>query len=235
MSAVVHKARPLTVSERSATYADALSFYGERERMKRGFAKLGWVVGGVGMVAITASAIGWTIMLPLKSTELRFIVDNKATGDMTYTVRADEAEALFGTKEAEHFLAQYVENREGYVPETDKRHWDVIREMSSAEVFVEYTGWRKTDLSPVKQLGAAGHVKISDISFTPHGKGDNGTFEYTVRFRRQEVRDDTVGPVKPFSTVIDFQWHPKAAQTVQEGIDNPGGMVVVAYSVPRPD
>ncbi len=235
MSAVVDDARPLTPDERHAVYADALSFYGERERIKRAISKLGWVAGVFGAVCITASAVGWTIMLPLKSTELRFVIYNETTGQMTNTVRADEASELFGPKGAEHMLQQYVESREGYVPETDLRHWNIVREMSTDEVFIEYNGGRKSDLSPLKQLGSSGHVLISDISFTPHGKGDNGTYEYTVRYRRQELRNGTSGPVKAFSTVIAFQWHPQAQPTVQERADNPGGMVVVAYDTPKPD
>lgn len=235
MSALVHDARPLNASERHGFYGDVVSFYGQHDRIRRALNRIVWYFGGLGLLCFVASIIGWCILLPLKSVEVQFVEVDHATGRIAYGVGPADAATLFGPKEAEHFLAQYLDAREGYVPEVDKRHWDVIQEMSAPEVFVEYTAWRKSDLSPVKQLGTAGHVRISDAAFTPHGKGDNGTFEYTVRYRRQEVRDDAVGPVKPFSTVIDFQWHPKASQTLQEGIDNPGGMTVVGYSVPRPD
>jgi type IV secretory pathway component VirB8 len=234
MNAESHKARPLTADERQSHYGDVLSFYGDRERTKRRLNNCGWVVGAVGIVCMTASAIGWTVMLPLKTVDVEYREIDHETGTIRGGVHADQAAALFGPKEAQHFLQQYIDVREGYDPNTDKRHWDVVQEMSSPEVFTEYAAWRKSDLSPVKQLGTQGHVNISAADFSPHGK-DGETYEYTVRYRRQEVREDAVGPVKPYSTVVAFQWHPKAKQSVQEEIDNPGGFVVVAYSAPRLD
>ena len=231
----VHHAQPLTEDMRQMAYADALSFYGETHRLRRAFNRIGWYVGSIGLLCLTASAIGWCILLPLKSIEVQFIEVDHETGRIAYGAGPADAPALFGQREAEHFLQQYVEAREGYVPELDKRKWDVVEEMSSADVFEEYNAWRKSDLAPVKQLGTAGHVNVAHFSFTPHGKGKNDTFEYTVRYDRQEVRGGTTGPVRSFSSTVDFQWHPKAVMTLQEGRDNPGGMTVIAYSPPESD
>ena len=235
MNTVVHHARPVTDGEQQTLYRETLSFAAETKRFRGSFNRLGWVAGGIGMACMAASAIGWDIMLPLKTTELRFIVDDHEHGTITYAMNAADAPSLFGTKEAEHYLMQYVDKREGYVPEMDKHSWDIVQVMSSSDVFEQYIAWRKSDLSPVKQLGTYGHVLISHFAFTPHGNGKNGTYEYTVRYDRQEVRPDNIGPIRSWSGTIDFQWHPKTSMTTQEKLDNPGGMVIIAYSPPEPD
>jgi type IV secretion system protein VirB8 len=231
----IHQARPLTDGEQQTAYEDALSFYGAKHRMNRLFNRLGWWVGGIGMVSAAASAVGWCILLPLKSTQVQFVEVDHTTGIIAYGAGPADAPALFGQREAEHYLMQYVEAREGYVPEVDERKWNIVLEMSSDDVATEYNAWRKSDLSPVKMLGTVGHVTVSDFTFTPHGKGKTETYEYTVRYKRQEVRGNDIGPKKPWSVTVDFQWHPKASMTVQEGHDNPGGMVVVAYTPPAGD
>ncbi len=235
MNATVHHARPLTDGEQQAAFKDTLSFYAETKRLRGSFNKLGWMVGWTGMACLTASATGWCILLPLKSVELRFVEVDHSTGTIVNTRSAADATILFGQKEAEHFLRQYVDAREGYVPEADKRRWDIVQIMSSSDVWEQYVAWRKSDLSPVKQLGTSGHVDVSHFAFTPHGKGKNDTYEFTVRYDRQEVRNQNIGPMKSWSSTVDFQWHPKTAMSSQEGQDNPGGMVVIAYSPPEPD
>jgi type IV secretory pathway component VirB8 len=234
MSAFVHRARPLLPAERTAVYRDVRSFYGMRERLRTCLNWAGVGFGAMGVVCVTASAIGWTILLPLKSTVVQYREIDHANGQITSGVAAEDAEALFGPREAAHYLQQFIDDWEGYDPHLDQRHWEVVREMASPEVFSQYAAWRKSDVSPVKQLGTAGHVKISGADFSPHGK-DGDTYEYTVRYRRQEIRDDAVGPVRQMSNVVAFKWHPRAAMTVQEAIDNPGGMEVVSYSTPRID
>ena len=230
----VHQARPLTDGEQQDVYADALSFYAITQRTYKAFSRLGWYAGAFGVVCITTSMVSWVILLPLKTVEVQFVEVDHATGVIAYGVGPADAPTLFGQKEAEHFLKQYVEKREGYSYETDKRNWDVVQTMSADDVWTEYQAWRKSDLSPMKQLGRTGHVTVTDFAFTPHDQ-KNGTFEYTVRYTRQEVRGDNIGPRKSLSNTIDFQWHPKASMTTQEGQDNPGGMLVLVYTPPEID
>jgi len=130
--AFVHHAVPVHPDQRERLFKETLSFHAAEKVLQRRFNRAGWIAGSVGALLGLAGVAAVVVLLPLKQTTVKWIEVDSATGWVGEVAGAVDAPRLFGERVAGHFLRQYVEAREGYVPETDQLQWDTVRAMSSA-------------------------------------------------------------------------------------------------------
>jgi type IV secretory pathway component VirB8 len=215
--------------DREFQYRETLDFAQAERRLRRRVGMAGWIVGGVGATIGLVSVCSLIVILPLKTTEVRFVEVDTSTGWVGEAAGATDAPKMFSEQVAAHFLRAYVDAREGYVPETDQVRWDAVRAMSSTDEFEGYKAWRKTDVAPVKQFNLSGHVDVFNFNVGKPIKGKNDTFSYVVRFDRREIKGQAVGPIKHWTATVDFQWHPEIVMGAQDRLINPAGMQVISY------
>lgn len=117
--AVPWRARALTAEEKEAHFADVRSYAAEMTEMARAARRVGWIVGSVGVAVGVVGIVCAATAFPLKHTEVQFIEVDRSTGYVGPSLGPSDAPKLFGQQTADHYLRDYIEAREGYVPETD--------------------------------------------------------------------------------------------------------------------
>ena len=222
-------ARPIHSDDRELQFKEVLSFHASEKVLQRRFNRAGWIAGTIGAVLGLAGVGAVVVLLPLKQTVVKWIEVDTSTGWVGEVAGAADAPKMFSGRVADHVLRQYIEAREGYVPETDQVHWDTVRVMSSADEMENYKAWRKTELSPVRQLALGGHVDVFNFNPDRLLKGTNETYSCTVRFDRRLVKGATIGRTEHWVATVDFQWHPEMTMTTQDVQVNYAGMQVIAY------
>jgi type IV secretion system protein VirB8 len=223
------RARALTAEEKEAHFADVRSYAAEMTEMARAARQVGWIVGSVG-VAVGVVGVGCAATaFPLKHTEVQFIEVDRSTGYVGPSLGPSDAPKLFSQQTADHYLRDYVEAREGYVPETDDLMFHKAAIMSAPDEQVRYAAWRKSPLSSANVLGHTGYVRVENFHMSLLGKGSAKTQVYLVRFDRVEVRGGQVEPTQPWSATVQFQWHPELPMNAQDRLLNSAGMQVIAY------
>src|SRR4051794_10696783 len=113
------RARPLTVEEKHAHFAEARSYAAEMAAMARAARRAGGIVGSVGVMVGVIGVVCAATAFPLKHTEVQFIEVDRSTGYVGASLGPTDAPKLFTQQTAYHYLRDYIEAREGYVPETD--------------------------------------------------------------------------------------------------------------------
>ena len=227
--AFVHHAVPVHPDERERLFKETLSFHAAEKVLQRRFNRAGWIVGSIGALLGLAAVAAVVVLLPLKQTTVKWIEVDSATGWVGEVAGAADAPRLFGERVAGHFLRQYLEAREGYVPETDQLQWDTVRAMSSADEMENYKAWRRTELAPVRQLAMGGHVDVFNFNPDRLLKGASETYSCTVRFDRPVIKGASIGHTEHWVATVDFQWHPEMTMSSQDAQLNYAGMQVIAY------
>ena len=222
-------ARPIHPDDRELQFKEVLSFHASEKVLQRRFNRAGWIVGTIGAALGLAGVGAVVVLLPLKQTTVKWIEVDSSTGWVGEVAGAADAPRMFSERVADHFLRQYVEAREGYVPETDQVRWDTVRAMSAADEMENYKAWRKTELAPVRQLAMGGHVDVFNFNPDRLLKGANETYSCTVRFDRRLVKGATIGRTEHWVATVNFQWHPEMTMNTQDVQVNYAGMQVIAY------
>jgi type IV secretory pathway component VirB8 len=226
------RAQPLSEAAKSAHFRQVMDLSAERILIGRSAVIAGWSVGAAGAVMLAASVAGWMMFLPLKTTDVKFLVVDKQTGIISQPIRLADAPKTFSEAVAEQYLKRYVSAREEWVPEMDPRNDHLAKLMSTPAEQARYEASRNEATSPIKAVGPAGHVSVENFRFHKLATGKDGTIRYLVQFDRTVWRDgfrDQPLP-QPWSATVDFQWHPGVPIAPADLVDNPGGMQVLAYS-----
>ena len=226
--AVPWRARALTAEEKEAHFAEVRSYAAEMTEMARAARRVGWIVGGVG-VAVGVVGVGCAATaFPLKHMEVQFIEVDRSTGYVGPSLGPSDAPKLFSQQTADHYLRDYIEAREGYVPETDDPMFHKAAIMSAPDEQGRYAAWRNR---PVFSKRAWPH-RLHTCREFPHvtaGEGSAKTLVYLVRFDRVEVRGGQVEPTQPWSATVQFQWRPELPMNAQDRLFEQRRMQVIAY------
>jgi type IV secretion system protein VirB8 len=185
----------------------------------------GAVIGVLGVA--TAAAVAVSHAPTVRYTEI-----DDASGVIRESFGAQDAPSHFNERVLRHYIAEYIELRERFVwqldPETDHR----VKLMSSPDEQRRYASDRsKSD--PAGRYGMHGYARVTKfVSFTPRGKGRDGTLEYDVQFVKSEVlAADLSRVVTTRQTArIGFQMHPELPMNDQDRLNNESGMMTVVYN-----
>lgn len=229
-------ARPLTVASRDAKFRETMSVNAERAIMGRSAIVAGWLLFGAGASCLGVSAVGWMMVLPLKTIETRYYAVNPGTGTIEETTSSvKDAPKLFGSAVEAHTLYLYLKSCEGYVPELDRENDHACKVMSAPDQQARQNARRKDPQSPLMALGRDGHVDLDNLRYHP-GVTDaaTGTHRYTVQYDRTVWHGPKADPKQPWTATVEFQWHPEMLMNETDRAINPAGFQAVTLS-PKSD
>jgi type IV secretion system protein VirB8 len=227
-------AKPLSEAAKDRHFRAVMDLSAERVLLGRSAIITGWVIGVVGVAFLTASAIGWVAILPLKTVETQWYMVDKSTGIISKPVSLEDAPRVFGEVNDAHYLRTYIQAREGWVPEMDEQNDRLAKIMSTPDEQARIAEARNLPLRPQKALGKDGHSVVENFRFHPLETGKSGTRSYLVQFDLTIWRGSIKEPTKPYSATVNFQWHPELPMTPDVRSLNPGGFQVISYSA-NPD
>jgi type IV secretory pathway component VirB8 len=181
-------------------------------------------------VLLAVTVIGWVIILPLKRTVMEpyvVLVDN-ITG-ITASLTAAKANDL--TEQApvvRYFLAKYAQAREGYSAATIDAQIDLVRALSTPEVFLAYQAEWNDSMHKEQRasLGPQGEISTEILSVT-FPLPNIAHVRYIVDEKRAGV------------TVAQSTWLATLKMDQVQEIDdslaalNPLGLVIVNYETVR--
>lgn len=223
-------ARPLPEAAKNEKHRQALDLVATNVLLGRHAIYAGWAVGAVGAVALIASAVGWTITLPLHTVENHMQLINATTGIVSDPVSLKDAPKLFPEATDRHYLWQYLLACESWTPENDKENDHICKVMSSPTRQAQYQEWRDSPISPMNTIGRDGHISIDDNSvFYYKRKKEGDTINYLIEFNRTIWRSERKVGVETWTADVAFQYHPELPMKPNDRNINDVGMVVINW------
>lgn len=227
-------AKPLSAAMKERKFREMMDLTAERFLLGRTAIITGWVLGGVGVLCLLASAVTVATLFPMKQTVVKFYSVDQSTGIISEPVGILDAPKIFSEAQDWQYVRRYIEAREGYVYEMDQANDHVAKVMSSPDEQARVAAVRMLADHPVKKLGKDGHIQIENFRFHQMAGGRNRSRSYLVQFDATVWHAGNHDPTRPYSATIDFQWHPELPMNPDDRSINPGGLQVIAYSA-KPD
>jgi len=129
-----------------AYFAEAASWDYDRLLAANRSKRLAWIVAGVAGGLAATGVVAVAMLTPLKTVAPYVITVDKATGaseitsPMSGTVPVAYSEAV-----TKYFLADYVRNREGWIPQARKEFFEGVLAMSSRDEQARWTAFYSKD------------------------------------------------------------------------------------------
>jgi type IV secretion system protein VirB8 len=129
-----------------AYFAEAASWDYDRLLAANRSKRLAWIVAGVASGLAATGVVAVAMLTPLKTVAPYVITVDKATGaseitsPMSGTVPVAYSEAV-----TKYFLADYVRNREGWIPQARKEFFEGVLAMSSRDEQARWTAFYSKD------------------------------------------------------------------------------------------
>ena len=129
-----------------AYFAEAASWDHDRLLAANRSKRLAWIVAGVAGGLAATGVVAVAMLTPLKTVAPYVITVDKATGaseitsPMSGTVPVAYSEAV-----TKYFLADYVRNREGWIPQARKEFFEGVLAMSSRDEQARWTAFYSKD------------------------------------------------------------------------------------------
>ncbi len=129
-----------------AYFAEAASWDQERLIAAQRSKRLAWMVAAIaGGLAITG-VVAVAMLTPLKTVAPYVITVDKATGasEITASMSGDR-QITYNEAVAKYFLADYVRNREGWIPQARQEFFEGVLAMSSRDEQARWTAFYSKD------------------------------------------------------------------------------------------
>ena len=129
-----------------AYFAEAASWDHDRLLAANRSKRLAWIVAGVASGLAATGVVAVAMLTPLKTVAPYVITVDRATGaseitsPMSGTVPVAYSEAV-----TKYFLADYVRNREGWIPQARKEFFEGVLAMSSRDEQARWTAFYSKD------------------------------------------------------------------------------------------
>ena len=216
---------PATPEALEAYFSKVASYEADRLKSANRTARIGFMVGAIGLVTGALGVGGMAAMAPLKTVlPVVFRVDN-ATGavERVYDLQGGNLAASEAT--TRYFLWQYVRYRQTYSPQEAQATFTAVTLMSSPAVQNEYAAaFRGSNpTSPQVVLGRDGSASVRFLSTSLLGPK-----LAQVRFIQQERKGETLLPPKRMVATIAFDFAPGQVTTNEINV-NPQGFIVTSY------
>ena len=221
------RARPVPADPEltAAYFRKVASYEANRLRSAERRARLGLVLGAVGVVVGLAGIGTAAALAPLKTVVPLVIRVDNATGavERVHDVRGGEMAATDAT--IRYFLWQYVRNRQSYAAAEAPALFDAVALMSAPRVAEEYaTAFRGSNpASPQVLLGRDGSATVRWVSTSLLGPR-----LAQIRFVQVERRGGVPLPEKRMVATIGFDFAPGGLPSSALNV-NPLGFVVTTY------
>lgn len=192
--------------------------------------KVGFFIGGVGLLFGALGLTAVLMLLPLKQTELELYTVDNTTGRVEKVTHVKEEDIFSQEAMAKAFATNYVKLREGYNYFSLQRDYDTVPLFGSDEVNDEYLAFFNSKNSPDTVYQKAAHIVdievISNVvsDATSPDKLDQIRFKKTIR----RVADGST-KVEYWNARLTFRYLPEKALTEAQREANPLGFTVTSY------
>jgi len=230
---IVYQAQAISLESGEAFRKNQMSVLGEIRHVNERAWRAIWTCLGL-MVIWTASGIAvGAYLAPMlqKRVEVHWIAVDRVNG---YIQQIDGIEAvpeMFSDANNANAIREYLEYWYDYTWQTNRKHEDRIRMMSSADQLARYKAWADTEPnSPKQRLAHHGSSEIDHIVYHKQAQADAKTFEYLVQFAYRETANGRTEPGwHQYTGHIQFQWQPKLVTDADWASKNPGGFYVTYF------
>jgi type IV secretion system protein VirB8 len=208
-----------------AYFAEAASWDHDRLIDAKRSKRLAWIVASVASGLAIAGVAAVAMLTPLKTVAPYVITVDKATGasEITTSMSGDKT-VTYSEAVAKYFLADYVRNREGWIPQARQEFFEGVLAMSSREEQARWTAFYSKDnpQSPQSVFTDLDTVFIAIKSVTLVSKN-----VAQIRFTKSLQRGSSTADTPAIATVTyDTTDTPT---TEQQRFKNPLGLEVQTY------
>jgi len=191
-------------------------------------AKLGWIVGFIGLATGLCAVVAVMGLTPLKQVVPVVIRVDNATGITEVVDQLTNAKTSYQEAINRYFLQKYVRYREGFNRATAAHNYSAVGLMSARGEQTSYADWfsPRNPVSPLNTHGEGHRTEIS-IRSTSFLNPDTAL----VRFIKEQHQPGTARPFLSYwAATITFTYqNPPTSQTDRE--INPLGFQVTGYRV----
>ena len=129
-----------------AYFAEAASWDRDRLLSANRSKRLAWIVAGVASGLAITGVAAVAMLTPLKTVAPYVITVDKATGASEITASMSGNRSItYNEAVAKYFLADYVRNREGWIPQARKEFFEGVLAMSSRDEQARWTAFYAHD------------------------------------------------------------------------------------------
>jgi type IV secretion system protein VirB8 len=213
-----------------AYFAEAASWDHDRLSAANRSKRLAWMAAGVASGLAITGVAAVAMLTPLKTVAPYVITVDRATGasEITSTLSdswgSGDKQITYNEAVAKYFLADYVRNREGWIPQARQEFFEGVLAMSSREEQARWTAFYSKDnpkspQSVFTDLDAV-FIAIKSVTFVSAKVAQ-------IRFTKTLQRGSTVTDTPAIATVTyDTTDTPT---TEQQRFKNPLGLEVQTY------
>lgn len=208
-----------------AYFAEAASWDRDRLLSANRSKRLAWIVAGVASGLALSGVAAVAMLTPLKTVAPYVITVDKATGASEITSSMSGSKPItYNEAVAKYFLADYVRNREGWIPQARKEFFEGVLAMSSRDEQARWTAFYAHDnpKSPQSIFTDLDTVFIAIKSVTFVSK-NVAQIRFTKTFQHGAVTTDT-----PAIATVTYDTT-DTPTTEQQRFKNPLGLEVQTY------
>lgn len=208
-----------------AYFAEAASWDHDRLIAANRSKRLAWTVAGVASALAMTSVAAVAMLTPLKTVAPYVITVDRATGasEITSGMTGDR-QVSYSEAVTKYFLADYVRNREGWIPQARQEFFDGVLAMSSRDEQARWTAFYSKDNPKSPQAVFTDldtvFVAIKSVTFVSKNVAQ-------VRFTKTLQRGTSTTDTPAIATITyDTTDTPT---TEQQRFKNPLGLEVQSY------
>lgn len=208
-----------------AYFAEAASWDHDRLIAANRSKRLAWTIAAIASGLAITGVAAVAMLTPLKTVAPYVIMVDKATGasEITSSMTGDK-QITYNEAVAKYFLADYVRNREGWIPQARQEFFDGVLAMSSRDEQARWTAFYSKDnpKSPQSVFTDLDTVFVAIKSVTFVSK-DVAQVRFTKTLQRGTSATDT-----PAIATITYDTT-DTPTTEQQRFKNPLGLEVQSY------
>lgn len=209
-----------------AYFAESASWDYDRLIAAKRSKNLAWIVAAVASAIATTGVAAVAMLAPLKTVAPYVITVDKATGasEITSSLIVGDQQISYSEAVAKYFLADYVRNREGWIPQARKEFFEGVLAMSSRDEQARWTAFYSKDnpKSPQNILNDLDTVFIAIKSVTFVSK-NVAQIRFIKTLQRGSISTDTPAIATVTYNTTD------TPTTEQQRFKNPLGLEVQTY------
>lgn len=192
--------------------------------------KVGFFIGGVGLLIGVLGLTAVLLLLPLKRTELELYTVDNTTGRVEKVTHVREEDMFSQVAMAKAFAANYVKLRESYNYFSLQRDYDTVPLFGSDEVNADYLAFFNSKNSPDTVYQKAAYVVDIDIISNVISDATSPDKLAQIRFKKTVRRvADGSKKVEFWNARVTFRYVPEKALTEAQREANPLGFTVTSY------
>ncbi|BET64941.1 virB8 family protein [Yersinia pseudotuberculosis] len=192
--------------------------------------KVGFFIGGTGLLMGVFGIVAVIMLLPLKETELELYTVDNTTGRVEKITHVKQQDISSQEALAKSLAANYVKSRERYNYFSLQRDYDTVQLFGTDEVNAEYMAIYNSKNSPDVVYQKAAYVVDIDIISNVISSATLPDYLAQIRFKKTTRRVlDGNTKVEYWNARFTYRYVPDKALTEEQREANPLGFTVTSY------